>query len=72
MAIKIINKRKMEHMNMHEKIRREIQILQCHTQLFHVVPVSAISASPVQDLLDLCIPLPFAKVSDASPCDPTV
>jgi len=27
-AIKIINKRKMEHMNMHEKIRREIQILQ--------------------------------------------
>eukprot|EP00930_Biecheleria_cincta_P036242 TRINITY_DN24868_c0_g1_i1.p1 TRINITY_DN24868_c0_g1~~TRINITY_DN24868_c0_g1_i1.p1 ORF type:complete len:409 (+),score=84.82 TRINITY_DN24868_c0_g1_i1:72-1298(+) len=27
-AIKIINKRKMEQMNMHEKIRREIQILQ--------------------------------------------
>ena len=27
-AIKIINKRKMEQMNMHEKIRREITILE--------------------------------------------
>lgn len=32
-AIKIINKRKMEHMNMHEKIRREIQILQWDAQV---------------------------------------
>ena len=52
-AIKIINKRKMEHMNMHEKIRREIQILQCHTQLFPFRHISAISASPDQLFLDL-------------------
>ena len=44
-AIKIINKRKMEHMNMHEKIRREIQILQCHTQLFPFQPFRLVQIS---------------------------
>jgi len=44
-AIKIINKRKMEQMNMHEKIRREINILQ-YLQHPHVIRLYEIIDTP--------------------------